>query len=430
MAMKKLSSKHSKQFRPRSQTAVLRYPLGCQTLVAEECNELLQSLSSQSRAATRLTLEKKQITVSKTSLRTLAELSLRSLCADDFLLELAQAPVRFESELGDFLEKQEFSAFLPPEMPLHIRCVSKSSRLFHTGLLEEYLQKALQAHGFQVVEAAEAQSTIELRLQRNKATLLISLAGESLHKRNYRKTMRHIAPLNECLAACAIRFARQFFSNTFPEKTDDHSALYLPFAGSGTLGFEAILNYYKFTPALFRSQYAVELIFPELARSCAHIRKKGLWLPRDAESGLSDPSPTNLSLEFLDADPTVLHQLKENTSYFSEQLMTSQLETPPLEMNCVEGDFFSHLPDAKGKEFLAIFCNPPYGARLKVPHDFTKRVYRRLAEIQAQTSATVWGFVFTPSAYTVQKKDIPFNTTQRLALRHGGLAIDCLAFSF
>lgn len=428
--MKKSSARPAKHFRPRAQTAALRYPLGCQTLVAEECSELLQSLSSQPRDATTVTLEKKQITVSKSSLRTLAELSLRSLCADDFLLELDHAPVRFESELSDFLKKQKFSTFLPSEMPLQIRCVSKSSRLFHTGLLEEYLRNALQAHGMQVVDPAQAQSTIELRLQRNKATLLVSLAGESLHKRHYRKTMRHIAPLNECLAACAIRFARQFFSQTYPEKTDAQSALYLPFAGSGTLGFEAILNYYKLTPALFRSQYAVEQLFPELARSCAHIRKKGSWLPKDSKSGSCEPAPTHLSLEFLDADPTVLRQLKENSSYFSEQLITSGLAIPPLQINCVEGDFFSHLPDALGNEFMAVFCNPPYGARLKVPHDFTKRVYQRLAEIQAHTSATVWGFVFTPSAYTVKKKDIPFRTTHRLALRHGGLAIDCLAFSF
>ena len=60
-------------------------------------------------------------------------------------------------------------------------------------------------------------------------------------------------PIKEHLAAALF--------NLLKPKTSYHEDLiYIPFAGSGTLGFEAILNLYNLSPMLWREEFSMKEI--------------------------------------------------------------------------------------------------------------------------------------------------------------------------
>ncbi len=92
---------------------------------------------------------------------------------------------------------------------------------------------------------------IHLHLQREYATLSLDLAGDSLHRRGYRRDGAE-APLKENLA-CAI-----LFHAGWPQMAQAGGALFDPMCGSGTLLIEGALIAADIAPGLQRSRWGFE----------------------------------------------------------------------------------------------------------------------------------------------------------------------------
>ena len=89
---------------------------------------------------------------------------------------------------------------------------------------------------------------IDIYLHKNKATVSIDLAGESLHRRGYRKSQGE-APLKENLAAALLLRAK------FPDILKNNGNFVDLMCGSGTLCIEAALMAYNIAPGLYRDYF-------------------------------------------------------------------------------------------------------------------------------------------------------------------------------
>ncbi|MDE2150505.1 MAG: bifunctional 23S rRNA (guanine(2069)-N(7))-methyltransferase RlmK/23S rRNA (guanine(2445)-N(2))-methyltransferase RlmL [Gammaproteobacteria bacterium] len=99
--------------------------------------------------------------------------------------------------------------------------------------------------------AGAADVVIGLRLHRDRATLALDLAGDSLHRRGYR-TAEGAAPLKETLAAAILVRAG------WPAVAAAGGALLDPMCGSGTLVIEAALMAADIAPGLQRAGFAFQ----------------------------------------------------------------------------------------------------------------------------------------------------------------------------
>lgn len=408
------------KFKSRPQSAWVRFPVGFTDIVGAEAQSILNSLYTPPAYPAKIFVKPRSVQIVNASIRTLAELVLRLRCARDLIWNIAAGPVRFESELDAFIQAQRWEELLPAGAVVRLRCVTEASRLYHSGLLHDRLAARLKSRGYAIAEAGVTEeavsplTTVELRISRNWATLGISLAGERLDHRQYRHTLRHQAPISESLAACCIDYAAQFAQQCSGAALPVPRYLYVPFAGSGTLAFEGCLALWGLAPYQFRRQYALESMFPELAKTCSHIRSRVPTLP---------PESTR-SVECIDTDAAAVELLRSVAKEFVDR---SGLV---ITYSVLQADFFTHECTAFSDEPLGIFINPPFGERLSSSDSFTQQLHDRLCTLVQASSQPVWGFYLRPKIEH-EGKLTTFGPAVRMAcrsIRHGGLAIDCVAF--
>lgn len=101
------------------------------------------------------------------------------------------------------------------------------------------------------VDLEQPDIRLNVRLQRERATVSLDLSGESLHRRGYRPAGRR-APLKENLAAAVLQRAR------WPAMAAEGATLLDPLCGSGTLLIEAALIAGDVAPGLLRPRFGFE----------------------------------------------------------------------------------------------------------------------------------------------------------------------------
>jgi 23S rRNA (guanine2445-N2)-methyltransferase / 23S rRNA (guanine2069-N7)-methyltransferase len=198
---------------------------------------------------------------------------------------------------------------------------------------------------------------INARLMHNQLTLSIDLAGESLHRRGYRRDGA-AAPLKENLAAAILLRAG------WPDVARNGGALLDPMCGSGTLLLEAALMCADIAPGLFRSRFGF-----------MHWKghDESLWEPLVAEAdqrryaGLERPQP---EIRGYDANIKAIRAAEEN-------IQGAGLETV-VRVTCKELAQFAPPTHTDVKPGLVI-TNPPYGERLGEESALV-HLYRHLAE--------------------------------------------------
>jgi 23S rRNA G2445 N2-methylase RlmL len=396
------------------QMAWLRYPLGLSSIAAEEAEQILTSLNTPASSKPVVKASERSVRITNVSLRSLAELCLRTTTAKDILWHIAEAPVQFEKQLTQFIESQAWELLHLAGQRVSLRCVAKTSRLFHSGLLEERLAAVLTGRGIGIASAEQpAVSTVELRITRDIASLSVSLAGESLGHRGYRAALGHAAPLNENIAAACIRHAQKFASSLgLPSGIN---RMYVPFAGTGTLGFEGLLQSAGIAPCVFPRQFACETFFPEFERTFAHVRK------RAAETVAGAPECV---IEFVEREESLCESIRANMAAVSRAL---PFLSPQSTVS--QADFFAFEPVPAEDSPLAVFINPPYGERLETRKSFYPELYDRLRVLADRAKIPIWGFVLEPSDGTNVKSDSHWRFST-LRVTQGGLSVDCKAFCY
>lgn len=103
------------------------------------------------------------------------------------------------------------------------------------------------------VDSRHADVRVNVSIHGEKATIALDLAGESLHRRAYRKgRMGVAAPLKEALAAGMLMLAG------WPDMAREGATFIDPMCGSGTLAIEAAMMAGDIAPGILRGRWCFE----------------------------------------------------------------------------------------------------------------------------------------------------------------------------
>ena len=242
----------------------------------------------------------------------------------------------------------------------HVSAKASSGFTSSSAKLREAL---VAAAGFsESDEDGDCRLKIDLYHEHVKVTL--SLAGDPLYRRGYKAKMVATAPLAEHHAAACVRFALGGFGGDKPEIGD----VFVPFAGSGTLGFETFIALADGGPGSFRRSFAADVLKCTPTATIEFLRRKL------AERLVTATCPRTT---FVEMNQDAMAALRANAEGFPAK----------ARYEFIESDVFS-LQDLKwvSAKPVLVLLNPPYGQRLAKTSDIVN-LYRRLGKSVASWSA-------------------------------------------
>lgn len=265
------------------------------------------------------------------------EVLLRLNTAHDFEWMVLESKCTKWSEVDAILKRVPWDDILPSrDIPVHVSTDAFKAFSTSSGKLRENL---CNIAGVQhVPEGGKVRFKIELRGEHLR--LFVSLAGEPLYKRGYKVDFSATAPLPEHQAAACTRWILAAEKNDLPI-----SSIFVPFAGSGTFGFEALNVLSGSGPGAFSRSYSCELFPCTPTPTMGFLRKK-----------ISDKLAllSNTPVVLNDFHPEALKMLRENVAAFPKKEL----------FEIVEGDFFEIAPRFPEVGRILFLLNPPYGDRL------------------------------------------------------------------
>lgn len=379
--------------------------------LAEETRKELEIIQNSSvlpqKFQTEWVNERGHILVGELLFRDAIEVLYRLRSATAIFWQLASRRLTGVAELKRFLSGLRWELYLPDATAVSVSVSSFSSRLYHEGMIKELASEVIRDKKFVVKDDAAFHIHIESR--DNKVTVNLGLHGEPLQHRGYRQGLIHAAPMAEHIAAAASQWVCAEYSCS-PDQ------VYVPFCGSGTLGFEYAAEFYQVSSCIWGRAYAAEQLVCFPAETGAFLRRKLL-------ESLKRTPP--LGMEFLDWKKEPLLVAEQGLAQ-----MTKGLPVAPMKAQFVEGDFFTFVPQKASRTFIPM--NPPFGERLALSDvpNFYQRIGRRLVELEEGGLATV-GYIFIPSedawrSFLTAIKGFKFSTRR---LMHGGLDLRLVAFA-
>jgi 23S rRNA G2445 N2-methylase RlmL len=339
------------------------------------------------------------ITVSECDYRQAMELVLRLSTGHDVEWLLHSGRVTSRDGWADFLDKSNILELWKNAPPVKVNLgVTVSHPVIGTAKsVRERAAAYLKENGLPVLASGEPtrqEHRIRIDSQKNRTQVFVSMAGDPLFKRGYKEVLSGAkAPLAEHLAAACFRWAldemglklrKDLLSGACP--------ILVPFAGTGTLGFEGIFQLLNIAPGCFRQTYSFESFSFHPAKTLDVIRK------RIRLSYL----PANLKLRFGDTDIAACKALDKNIAGFQarlSQLITESKDTDSrhkaLDVTNQVNNFLTNPEDLTfdAKEVL-LALNPPYGDRL-AKKSGGQVIYKSLGRVIHELSKTrrVFGFV-------------------------------------
>lgn len=208
------------------------------------------------------------------------------------------------------------------------------------------------------VRPGAADVSISVRLREKQVDVAIDMAGDSLHRRGYRRGTG-VAPLKENLAAAMLLRAG------WPALAEEGAALIDPLCGSATLLVEGALMALDRAPALERERFGFmgwkghETAQWEAIRAEAQAR---------AERAAREATP---EIRGYDADPRVIRRAQENIAAAG---LSRVVRVSVKALHEVTRP--THRPLPRG----LLICNPPYGKRTGEAPSLPM-LYRRLGEL-------------------------------------------------
>lgn len=183
------------------------------------------------------------------------QINFFSKIANRVLLRIFNFEARYYDQFEKGFAKIEFEKYLPG-YTLKLKVESHKSRLNNDKNIIEAAGNVLLKKKMKLSD--DSPNTVFIRLDKDRVTISLDTSGEHLHRRGY-AVFRGEAPMRETLAAYIVRKLSQQVS------INNQLTIIDPFAGSGTLLFEASsmglpnLNRvfpwldFKIAPKLFKS---------------------------------------------------------------------------------------------------------------------------------------------------------------------------------
>ncbi len=355
------------------QEALVRFPKGFGDVCLAECQAFFPAAM----------LEENAVKLSGIAFRDLLTLAISSRTSREILWQLVDATAKSAKQLKERLESVEWDLLVQPGMTFGIRVESTASNVFHEGKIRELVGAELVKHSCAGGPVRDADHLIDVRLKKDRLTLRLSVAGKPLHHRGYKQSLQGVASVKEDIAASAILASLAFYREARADAFVP-DAVWVPFAGSGTLGFEALLQFGSLPPSLFFGPLSADSWPCSPKATVAHVRKAQLALAR----------PTPL-LEFGDTDQDQVAALKENIAAFDATLVRAGLAPGKASLTLADALDGPRTPAAVRRR-LFVPLNPPYGERLgsrESVADLLKHLAKRLSTLEGD----VLGFVFVPT---------------------------------
>src|SRR5690606_39048157 len=167
------------------------------------------------------------------------------------ILLLADVAVRSAEDLYAATGSIAWREHLLPGQTLAVAAAGSTAQLVHTQFIAQKIKDAVvdqfrhQGLPRPNVDRESPDLLIHAVIKKERLSLGIDLAGESLHRRHYRIEQGE-APLKETLAAAMLMRA------SWPGRGEENGLLYDPMCGAGTLLIEGILMALDIAPGLVR----------------------------------------------------------------------------------------------------------------------------------------------------------------------------------
>ncbi len=298
---------------------------------------------------------------------------LRSRIAMRVLWRVAEFDAGDPDALYDGAKSVDWSRWLDATRTLAVSANVKHGQMRHSGFVAQRIKDAVvdqlreQSGTRPDVDREDPDLRIVAHIARDRASLLVDLAGMPLSRRGYR-TEAGQAPLRESLAAAILRL-----SGYRPGQ-----ALLDPMCGSGTLPIEAAL-WAQAVPPGGNRRFGFE------RWRCFDDSAVASWeLERQRARDFAEPVATRVSGS--DRDAQVLKMARANADRAAAR----------VDFTCAA---FADLPaQAPG---TMIVTNPPYGVRLTTDERWNRDFARFLGRMRACTVVAI-----TPNRSLAREVDI------------------------
>jgi putative N6-adenine-specific DNA methylase len=193
--------------------------------------------------------------------------------------------LRFDCHSDKYLYKTalkiDWQKLLSPKNTFAVAATTANSNIKHSQYAGLRLKDAIADYFREKTGSRPSVDTknpdvwINLRVDRNKATISLDTSGGSLHRRGYRlETVE--APMQETVAAAMIRFS----------KWNGRQSLVDPMCGSGTILCEALMHFCHIPASYLRSQFGFQMMPDFDAALWAQVKKKANTRIRRLPKGL------------------------------------------------------------------------------------------------------------------------------------------------
>lgn len=279
------------------------------------------------------------------SLETAYRACLWSRTASRVLAPLGTFPAATPEQLYAGVSDINWTDHLGPASTIAIDFGGASSGITHThfGALKtkDAIVDQLRARTGErpSIDTEQPSVRIDVRLDRDRATLSLDLSGDSLHRRAYR-ARGVAAPLKENLAAAML------LRSAWPAIAADGGDFVDPMCGSGTLPIEAALIALDIAPGLLRSYFG-------FIGWRGHDRELWKSLLDEAKARREAGIARRITLRGYDNDPAAVRAANEN-------IERARLRTHVH----VERRELSELTRVSEARTGLVATNPPYGERI------------------------------------------------------------------
>lgn len=278
------------------------------------------------------------------TLETAYRACLWSRTASRILMPLATFPAANAEELYAGVSTIDWSEHLAASGTMAIEFGGASSGITHThfgalkakdAIVDQFRARSGERPS---IDVDQPNVRIDVRLDRDRATLSLDLSGESLHRRAYR-ARGVAAPLKENLAAAMLLRAG------WPAIAEEGGAFLDPMSGSGTLVIEAALMALDIAPGSLRSHFG-------FIGWRGHDRTLWRQLIDEARAKRDARAQSRIVLRGYDADASAVRAAIENS------------ERAKLRGHVhFERRDLAQLTNEGGEHGL-VATNPPYGERI------------------------------------------------------------------
>jgi putative N6-adenine-specific DNA methylase len=262
---------------------------------------------------------------------------LESRIAVRVLHPVAEFECRDGQELYDGVRAVDWSEHLHESLTLAVTSVSRDSALSHTMFVSQRTKDAIvdqlrdRTGARPSVDRRDPDLAVFVRIVRDRATVALDLAGESLHRRGFRGPGER-APLKETLAAAILRLGGW----------DRRRPLIDPMCGSATIAIEADLWARNVAPGLLRARFGFE-------RWISHDESRRSRMKLLRERLRAAIQPEGPPIHARDADPQAVDRARRTVRAANAHVHVERASIADLRGTDPPGH---------------VVTNPPYGERL------------------------------------------------------------------